>query len=173
MQLLTDRSSRSLPFLNPVCLITTAHPLQISTRKISSLILQHPQDVPDCSLDPRARKKFILSPHVSNCHFCSPPLCPSLVGADLLAIFTSAVFMYSCARLAQTFLCVLVSAFLQSREQYKTLLHEIHGLSEGLSTSDEDSTLEHFAQVGVGASGTAVLGPARDWVLRRGWCGEE
>lgn len=85
-----------------------------------------------------------------------------MVGADLLAIFTSAVFMYSCARLAQTFLWVLVSAFLQSREQYTTLLHEMQGLSEGLSESDEDSGLEHFAQVGVGASG-AVLGPRRKW----------
>lgn len=74
--------------------------------------------------------------------------------------------MYSCARLAQTFLCVLVSAFLQSREQYKTLLQEMQGLSEGLSESVEDSGLEHFAQVGVGASGT-VLGPGLQVVLRR------
>jgi len=43
-------------------------------------------------------------PHVSNCHFCNPPLCASFVGAARLAIFTSAVFMYSCAKLAQTFL---------------------------------------------------------------------
>jgi hypothetical protein len=160
MQLLTDRSSRSLPFLNRVSHFTKARRRRTSTYNISSLILKHSQDMLDCSLDPRAREKFVLSPHVSNCHFCSPPLCPSLVGADLLAIFTSAVFMYSCARLAQTFLCVLVSAFLQSREQYRTLLHEMQGLSEGLSTSDEDSALEHFAQVGVGASGAAVLGPA-------------
>jgi hypothetical protein len=82
-----------------------------------------------------------------------------LVGALLLAIFTSAVFMYSCARLAQTFLWVFVSAFLQSREQYSTLLHEMQGLRDGLSASDEDSGLEHFAQMGVGAS-DAVLGPA-------------
>jgi hypothetical protein len=67
--------------------------------------------------------------------------------------------MYSCARLAQTFLWVFVSAFLQSREQYSTLLHEMQGLRDGLSASDEDSGLEHFAQMGVGAS-DAVLGPA-------------
>lgn len=75
--------------------------------------------------------------------------------------------MYSCARLAQTFLCVLESAFLQSLEQYETLLQEMQGLSEGLSESDDDSGLEHFAQVGVGASG-AVLGPVCVLVLRRG-----
>lgn len=110
-----------------------------------------------------------INPHVSNCHFCNPPLCPSFVGADLLAILTSAVFMYSCARLAQTFLWALVSAFLQSREQYRTLLHEMQGLSEGLSESEEDSGLEHFAHVSVGASGK-VLGPAvKDLVLRRTW----
>jgi hypothetical protein len=76
--------------------------------------------------------------------------------------------MYSCARLAQTFLWVLVSAFLQSREQYLTLLHEMQGLRDGLSESDEDSGLKHFAQVGVGgASGAGdVLGPA----FLRGWC---
>ena len=77
--------------------------------------------------------------------------------------------MYSCARLAQTFLCVLVSAFLQSREQYSTLLHEMQGLSEGLSESDDDSGLEHLAQVSVGASG-AVLGPAlvgvKAWIVK-------
>jgi hypothetical protein len=71
--------------------------------------------------------------------------------------------MYSCARLAQTFLCDLVSAFLQSREQYRTLLHEMQGFSDGLSESVEDSGLEHFAQVGVGASGAAALGPKRMW----------
>jgi hypothetical protein len=49
----------------------------------------------------------------------------------------------------------------------------MQGLSEGLSTSDEDSGLEHFAQVGVGASGADVLGPAKEWVLRRRRCGEE
>lgn len=54
---------------------------------------------------------------VSNCHFCRPPRCASLVGACLEAILTSAVFMYSCAAEAHTFLCALVSAFLQSREQ--------------------------------------------------------
>ena len=85
-----------------------------------------------------------------------------MVGALLLAIFTSAVFMYSCARLAQTFLCVLVSAFLQSREQYSTLLQEMQGLSDGLSESEDDSGLEHLAQIGVWASG-AVLGPALIW----------
>ena len=69
--------------------------------------------------------------------------------------------MYSCASFAQTFLCVLVSAFLQSREQYRTLLHAMHGLRLGLSESNDVSGVEHFAQVGVGAvegSGT-VLGP--------------
>ena len=66
--------------------------------------------------------------------------------------------MDSCARLAQTFLCVLVSAFLQSREQYSTLLHEMQGLRDGLSESEEDSGLEHLAQVGVGgASGAAAV----------------
>jgi hypothetical protein len=56
-QLLTDRSSRSLPFLNRVFLVTIARPRRISIHNISNLILQHPQDVPDCSLDPKTRKK--------------------------------------------------------------------------------------------------------------------
>lgn len=63
---------------------------------------------------------FITHPpttHVSNCHFCNPPRWASLVGACLEAILTSAVCIYFCASAAQTFLCALVSAFLQSREQ--------------------------------------------------------
>ena len=91
------------------------------SRSFTSLILTlHPQKshamAQRCS-GKSSITKLPSPPHVSNCHFCSPPLCASFTGALLLAIFTSAVFMYSCARLAQTFLCVLVSAFLQSREQ--------------------------------------------------------
>jgi hypothetical protein len=80
--------------------------------------------------------------------------------------------MYSCANFAQTFLCVLVSAFLQSREQYSTLLHAMQGLRLGLSESDDVSGVKHFAQVGVGAveaSGVAVLGPEWEKSGIRAW----
>ena len=53
----------------------------------------------------------------------------------------------------------------------------MQGLRDGLSESEEDSGLEHFAQVGVGASGdvVVVLGPTffGSAVLRRGLWSEK
>ena len=48
----------------------------------------------------------------------------------------------------------------------------MQGLRLGLSESDEDSGVEHFAQVGVGAveaSGTTVLGPEWEKSGIRAW----
>lgn len=48
-----------------------------------------------------------------------------------------------------------MSAFLQSREQYCTLLHEMQGLRTG--SSSLDSGLEHLAQVGRAGAGPGKM----------------
>lgn len=89
----------------------------------------------------------LLASQVSNCHFCSPPRCVSAFGGALDAMLTPLILKYSCAREAHTFLCCFVWAFLQSREQYRTLLHEIQGFRFGDSIgSEESSDFEQFAQ---------------------------
>jgi len=49
----------------------------------------------------------------------------------------------------------------------------MQGFRDGLSESEEDSGLEHFAQVGVGGVSGAVLGPASaflgELVLFKAW----
>jgi len=94
------------------------------------------------------------SSQVSNCHFRKPFSCVSAFGGARVAILTSAVFMYSCAAAAQTFLCAFASAFLQSREQYCTLLHVIHGLRLGFSGSA--SGVAHLAQAAGGWLSDAI-----------------
>lgn len=81
---------------------------------------------------------------VSNCHFRKPFSCVVAFAGAREAIFTSAVFMYSCAATAQTFLCAFASAFLQSREQYDTLLQVMHGFRVGSSGSVSGAA--HLAQ---------------------------
>lgn len=78
-------------------------------------------------------------------------------GAALEAILTGAVLEYSCARLAQTFLCCLAWAFLQSREQYDTLLHIVHGFRMDDSASSDVSALLQLPQRVV-AEGAEVSG---------------
>lgn len=99
------------------------------------------------------------APQVSNCHFCNPPRNVSDFGAALEASLTGAVLEYSCARLAQTFLCCLAWAFLQSREQYDTLLHIVHGFKMGDSASSEVSALLQLPQrvVGEGAEFSGIM----------------
>jgi hypothetical protein len=87
----------------------------------------------------------ITSPSQSSltCHFCSPlSLCAAVDAVLLLAIFGSCSLTYSCAKLAQTFLCVLKCAFWQSLLQYDTLWHLRHCFSDS-------GDLEHCAHVGV------------------------
>ena len=64
--------------------------------------------------------------------------------------------MYSCAAAAQTFLCAFASAFLQSREQYCTLLHVMHGRKLGFSGSA--SGVAHLAQAAGGWLSDAIDG---------------
>lgn len=80
-------------------------------------------------------------------------------GAALEASLTGAVLEYSCARLAHTFLCCLAWAFLQSREQYDTLLHIVHGFKMGDSASSDVSALLQLPQrvVGEGAEFSGIM----------------
>jgi hypothetical protein len=80
------------------------------------------------------------------CHFCNPlSLAPFVDCVLRLAIFGSFALTYSCAKLAQTFLCVLKCAFWQSLSQYDTLWHLRHCFRVL-------GDLPHWAHCGVGGA---------------------
>lgn len=96
------------------------------------------------------------------------------MGADREAILMSAVWAYSWASLAQTFLCCFRWAFLQSREQYRTDLHVMQGLRFDSPSSESviSSAFLHWAHFLAGSA--AVDGPAAGFVLSvsdSGWGG--